>query len=221
MINRIKALTKSLLHRIQLSLIVGYKGALVARLQAKGLVKIGRHTYGIPILHWFGPNDGKLEIGSYVSIADDVHIFLGGNHPPEWVSTFPFRLRFNLDGRYADGMPSSNGPVIIESDVWIGHGATLLSGVRVGVGAIVAAGALVTKDVPPYAIVGGVPAQVLRYRFQPEVINRLLEIAWWKWPEHDILDAVPVLSSPNIANFLSYSDRKRPSLVGALHAGRE
>jgi chloramphenicol O-acetyltransferase type B len=205
MIDRMKDLSKRLLHRFQFLLTVGYNSATVQRLRAEGRLKIGRHTYGLPVLHTFGPNDGSVAIGSYVSIADQVHIFLGGNHPTDWVSTFPFRLRLGLEGQYADGMPSSHGDVVIEPDVWIGHGATILSGVRVGAGAIVAAGAVVSRDVPPYAIVGGIPSRVLRYRFEPRIIENLLEMQWWDWPEEEILAAVPLLSSPDIGDFLTYA----------------
>ena len=208
--DRMKALTSSLLHRIQFLLVVGYNRATVDRLKTEGHATIGRHTYGFPVLHRFGPTDGTLEIGSYVSIADEVHIFLGGNHPTDWVSTFPFRLRLGLAGQYADGMPSSGGNVSIEPDVWIGRGATILSGVTLRAGAVVAAGAVVTKDVPPYAIAGGIPARVLKYRFQPDIIKRLLDIQWWRWPEKDIVDAVPLLSSPDIEAFLSYCGHRKP-----------
>ena len=175
------------------------------RLVRSGRATVGRASYGVPIVHSFGPSDGKLAIGDFVSIADDVHILLGGNHPTGWVSTFPFRARFNLPGAKLDGMPSSNGDVIVGCDSWIGRGVTILSGVTIGPGAVVAAGALVTKSVPPYALAGGVPARVLKIRFAEDVVANLLRIQWWNWNDAAILGAVPMLSSGDMDAFLAYA----------------
>lgn len=133
----------------------------------------------------------SASIGRYCSIAGNVKV-VNGFHPSQtFVSTHPAfyslhncvdlcycnQNRFN-EFRYAD--PDSKADVVIGNDVWIGWGATLLAGVRIGDGAVIAAGAVVTKDVEPYAIVGGVPAELIRYRFSEEERTELLSIKWWE-----------------------------------------
>jgi serine acetyltransferase len=100
------------------------------------------------------------------------------------------------------GHPSCKGDIIIENDVWIGAKATIMSGVRIGNGAIVAAGSVVSKDVPPYAIVAGNPAKVVKYRFSDEQIKKLLSIAWWNWDEQKIKDNAMTMWSNNIDEFI-------------------
>ena len=123
-------------------------------------VSVGRGSYGTLNVIGFGAESEKLVIGHYCSIADDVSILLGGEHRTDSVSTYPFSSMY---GREITAI--SRGPVVIEDDVWIGYGATVLSGVHIGQGAVIGACALVTSDVPPYAIVGGTPAKLIRWRF--------------------------------------------------------
>jgi len=169
----------------------------------KGLLKVGRNTYGMPRIRWFQGNDRKITIGSFCSISPDVEILTGGNHPTHWVSLFPFRIRWRLPGACQDGMPTSSGDVVIGSDVWIGTGAMILSGVTVGDGAVIGARAVVTRDIPPYAIAVGCPARVVRMRFEEQQIQKLLGIRWWEWPDEKIREAVPLLSAGDIDAFLS------------------
>ena len=166
------------------------------------LVRMGDHSYGFPVVDAWTPSD-QYRIGKFCSIAPDVRIVTGGGHRVDWVSTFPFRVRFGLPGAWEDGHPQSRGPVVIENDVWIGQGARILSGVRVGNGAVVGAYAVVTKDVPDYAVVAGNPAQLIRHRFEPEVIRALLEIAWWDWPVGKVLRHVELLCSERIQEFMA------------------
>ena len=174
-----------------------------ARLIESGLLSIGRHTYGGPRVEVFRGSDAKVTIGSFCSISRGVVFLTGGVHPVEWVSTFPFRIRFGLERAYDDGMPTSNGPIVVGNDVWIGTEAMILSGVTVGHGAVIAARSVVTRDVPDYAVVAGVPARVIGMRFAEDIVEDLLRIAWWTWDEEQIREAVPLLSSGDVEQFIS------------------
>jgi len=163
---------------------------------------MGDHSYGFPVVDAWSPSD-RYAIGKFCSIAPDVRIITGGEHRTDWVSAYPFRIRFRLPGAGQDGHPRSQGPVIIENDVWIGQGARILSGVRIGNGAVVGAYSVVTKEVPAYAIVAGNPAKLVRWRFEPEVIQALQEIAWWDWPLDKILPLVDLLNSDRVQDFIA------------------
>jgi len=129
---------------------------------------VGRKTYGGLNLWHFGRTNEKLSIGNFVSIADDVKILLGGGHGYNGLSTFPFQTKY-----FATIESISKGPVTIEDDVWIGYGSIILSGVKIGQGAIVAAGSVVTNNVAPYSIVGGNPAKIIKYRFDEHIREKL------------------------------------------------
>jgi acetyltransferase-like isoleucine patch superfamily enzyme len=166
--------------------------------------EIGDFTYGQPTILTWGEGR-KLIIGRYCSIAGGVTILLGGNHRPDWVTTYPFSGILDTwpEAAGITGHPQSNGDVRIGSDVWLGIHSTILSGVTIGDGAVVAAHALVTKDVPPYAIVGGNPAALIKYRFSPDIIEALLKSCWWNWREDQIKRTLPKLASNDIDAFLS------------------
>jgi acetyltransferase-like isoleucine patch superfamily enzyme len=185
-----------------------YRRVTFERLRKTGELCLGKHSYGVPLVCSFGPSDANIEIGEFVSIGDNVTILRGGNHPTDWVSTFPFRARWKLAGAYQDGMPSSKGKVTILADSWIGQGSTILSGVTIGPGAVVSANSVVCHDVPPYSVVGGVPARILKMRFPEDTVGRLLNVEWWNWPEVEILDAVPLLSGGDVEELLAYADRR-------------
>ncbi|MFD0936397.1 CatB-related O-acetyltransferase, partial [Methylobacterium trifolii] len=124
---------------------------------------IGAYSYGCPKVRF--PESGRrLTIGRYCSIADKVEILLGGDHRLDWVSTYPFAAMAGLwpDAQAPEDYHVSRGDVAIGHDVWLGSGCMILAGVTIGHGAVVAARAVVTRDVPPYAIVAGNPAQVVR-----------------------------------------------------------
>jgi acetyltransferase-like isoleucine patch superfamily enzyme len=117
---------------------------------------------------------GDVTIGKYCQIGAYV-AFHSSNHPVNYLTTYINQRLF--DGELAK-LKTIN-PIVVGHDVWIGHGAVILSGVTVGSGAIIGAGSIVTKDVPPYSIVGGNPAKVIKYRFSEEIISELLAFNWW------------------------------------------
>lgn len=165
--------------------------------------EIGLGSYGMPYVHdW--DEGSTLRIGSYCSIADNVQIFLGGHHRADWVSTYPFPayLPEASDIREYGG---TRGDVVIGSDVWICANSTILSGVNIGHGAVIANGAVVSRDVEPYSIVAGNPATRIRWRFDEHIRNELLNIAWWEWPEEEIRRTVSLLCSDDLAGFLRYA----------------
>lgn len=162
---------------------------------------IGRFTYGDPlVLEW---GEGKtLTVGSFCSISANVTILLGGNHRSDWVTTFPFNAIFE-EFKQIEGHPSSNGNVTIGNDVWIALNTLILSGVSIGDGAIIAANSVVTKDVEPYAIVGGNPAKKIKDRFDAKTIENLLQIQWWNWELEKIKSTVPIMLSSDTQAFLN------------------
>jgi acetyltransferase-like isoleucine patch superfamily enzyme len=147
-------------------------------------VTIGRHTYGVTEFTVFNATpDHPVVIGSFCSVADGVQIHGESNHANDRASTYPFRVRLQGLAEPAQG----KGKVTIGNDVWIGSRAIILSNLEIGDGAVIGAGAIVTKDVPPYAIVAGNPARLIRYRFDPETIAALAAICWWNWPDEKII----------------------------------
>jgi virginiamycin A acetyltransferase len=129
----------------------------------------------------------RLEIGRFCQIANGAQfVTASANHRRDGISSCPFAV---MQGAFANrpSMPGPGPDTIIGHDVWIGTGATFLPGARLGSGVIVGAGAVVRGDVPPYAIVAGNPARVLRYRFDAQIVERILAVAWWTWPIDHIL----------------------------------
>ena len=171
-----------------------------------GRAAIGAHTYGTPSIVVDPHSTARVTIGKYCSIAADVTIMTGSNHNVGWISTYPFRIMWSMEGRYKDGHPASKGDVSIGNDVWIGTRVLILSGVAVGDGAVIGAGAVVVSDVPPYSIYAGNPARFVRQRFSPDVVGALLRIQWWEWSEERVREAVPLLCSPDVGEFLRRYD---------------
>jgi acetyltransferase-like isoleucine patch superfamily enzyme len=173
------------------------------RLAEKYGFEIGDFTYGRPKVR-FPEAGAKLTIGRYGSIADDVNILLGGNHRTDFVTTYPFgaipALWPEAAGR--SDFAVSRGDVVIGHDVWLGSGCMILSGVTIGHGAVVAARAVVTRDVAPYTIVGGNPAQMIRARFESAIVERLLATRWWDLPRERIAALIPLLQSADVEGFL-------------------
>lgn len=175
---------------------------------------IGVGSYGIPVVHdW---HEGTtLKIGAYTSIADDVHIFLGGQHRTDWVSSYPFPA-FLEEARNVQNYGGTRGDVSIGNDVWLASGCTILSGVTIGDGAVVAARSVVSRDVQPYSIVAGNPARHVRFRFESKDREALLASAWWAWPEEEVRRIASLLCSDDLSAFFAYVDaRNNQGLTGA------
>jgi acetyltransferase-like isoleucine patch superfamily enzyme len=161
--------------------------------------KIGKYSsesYNVTVHHW---GEGHVEIGAFCSIAKDVHIMLGGRHNSRAVSTYGFGYG-HTDVFRCPPPPlfTKNPNVIIGNDVWIGRWVTIMRGVTIGDGAIVAARSHVTRDVEPYTIVGGNPARFVHYRFGGTVIDQLLKLKWWDLPDEQINELLPFLTSGDV-----------------------
>ena len=154
------------------------------------------------VLYHYPINGDKLKMGKFCSIACGAKfLFTSANHTMHSISTYPFPIFFEEWGLDVTNITSAwdnKGDIVIGNDVWIGYEAVVLSGVTIGDGAIIGTRAVVTKDVPPYTIVGGIPAKPIRKRFSDEVISKLLELQWWNWPENRIKENIDVIQSGRI-----------------------
>jgi acetyltransferase-like isoleucine patch superfamily enzyme len=151
----------------------------------------------------------RTTIGSFVSIGPDLIAGLG-SHPTNYFSTYPGFYSNDVSGSFWFGLNHEyksieNKRVIIESDVWIGARVIILGGVKIGVGAIVAAGSVVTKDVLPYCVVGGVPAKQMKFRFTEDIISKLIQTNWWQSSEEELMEYAKY--SDNITEFLRYCNK--------------
>lgn len=172
---------------------------------------IGAHTYGRPQVH---ERLAKLKIGKFCSIASGVEIALG-NHRIDTVSTYPFLALRRFWPSADDGFDHvTRGDVVIGNDVWIAASAFIGSGVTIGDGAVIGAHAVVSRDVPPYAIVVGNPGTITRYRFEPQVIDELLNIRWWNWPDSMIDMSLPMIFNSDIKSFIDYANKE---IIPQLH----
>lgn len=156
---------------------------------------IGRHSYSYATHRG---NANNVTIGNFSCIAENVIFDRGFNHNTSYITSFPLNciwseLPSNIDIR---------GNINIGNDVWIGEGAIIMSGVAIGDGSIVGCSAVVTKDVEPYTIVGGVPAKLIRYRFKEHQIENLLKVKWWEWSDEKIKENAHLLQSNDINKFL-------------------
>lgn len=157
------------------------------------------------VLYHYPINSDKLIIGKFCSIACGAKfLFNSANHTLTSLSTYTFPLFFeewDLEKKNVTKAWDNKGNIIIGNDVWIGYDAIILSGVTIGDGAIIGARAVVTKDVPPYTIVGGVPAKAIRKRFDEKTIKSLLNLKWWDWPEERIAANIQRIQRGRISEF--------------------
>lgn len=149
----------------------------------------------------------RLVIGSFCSIGSGAAFIMAGNqgHRNEWISTFPFFFMPEVpEFEKAENGYLPAGDTVIGNDVWIGSEAIIMTGIKIGDGAVIGTRALVTKNVEPYAIVGGNPARTIRKRFDDDDIARLLEMKWWEWPAERIKAAMPLMTSSNVAELYRF-----------------
>ncbi|MCG6391103.1 type B chloramphenicol O-acetyltransferase [Vibrio fluvialis] len=185
-------------------------------------IHVGRHSYYSGYYHGHSFDDcvrylnpdrddvDRLIIGAFCSIGSGAVFMMAGNqgHRTDWISTFPF---FYMENEHftdaADGFVRS-GDTVIGNDVWIGSEAMIMAGVTIGDGAVIASRAVVTKDVAPYEIVGSNPAKHIRFRFEPEQIEKLLELQWWHWRDSQLKGAMKLLTSGDIDGLYQYWQSK-------------
>jgi virginiamycin A acetyltransferase len=152
------------------------------------------------VLYHFDFIGDKLIIGKFCAIASDVRFIMnGGNHAIDGISSYPFGI---FGQGWEGAMPTSwphKGDMVVGNDVWIGYAATLMPGVQIGDGAIVASQSVVTRSVEPYTIVGGNPAREIRKRFDPAIIQDLLQIQWWHWPVEKISQNLAAIAGTDMA----------------------
>ncbi len=153
-----------------------------------GSIGVNSYTTGMNIRNTPGDETINLQIGNFCSIANEINVHINRNHDYKSVSQ-----HFLASGDpevdifcFKEKKIKQKGQILICNDVWIGNGATLMSGVKIGNGALIGAGTLVAKDIPAYAIAAGNPAKVIKYRFSEEQIDKLLKIKWWNWPVNEV-----------------------------------
>lgn len=173
---------------------------------ADGTLVMGNMSYYAPNVVKYKGDTGRVIIGNFASIAPDADFYVGGLHRVEWVSLYGLRAMLELPGAYEDGFTHGRGDILVGSDTWVTNGCTVMSGVTIGDGAVVGTKAVVAKDVRPYAIVVGNPAQEIGRRFSDEQVAALLRIRWWDWPTELVKERVDALSSPDVDAFIARFD---------------
>lgn len=170
------------------------------------------------VLYHYPVNHDRLIIGRFCSIACGAKfLFNSANHTLSSLSTYPFPIfyeEWGLEGTNVAEAWDNKGDIRVGNDVWIGYEAVILAGVTIGDGAIIGARALVTKDVPPYTVVGGVPARMLRRRFSDAVVGRLQSLQWWDWPEERIAANLAAIRSGNVERLSPAATGARPPKKG-------
>jgi len=171
-------------------------------------LEVGEYTYGEEHINiHFPTNRYKVHIGKFCSIGENCNIYLEASHRTDWITTYPFGRVFpHVFEKFVPAGPPNvmkcNGSVIIGNDVWIAKNVTIMSGVTIGDGAVIANNSHVVKDVPPYAVVGGNPAKLIKYRFSVDKIEKLLEIQWWNWDNQKIKNNIEILCSTRLDTFI-------------------
>ncbi|CAH0533702.1 Chloramphenicol acetyltransferase [Vibrio stylophorae] len=195
-----------------------FAGKLICEQITNPNIIVGPHSYYSGYYHQHSFDDcarylaadrddvDRLIIGSFCSIGSGAVFMMAGNqgHRHDWAATYPFFYQQNDTFEGANDAFERAGDTVLGHDVWIGSEAMIMPGVQIGDGAVIASRAVVTKDVPPYHMVGGNPAKVIRPRFAPEQIEKLLQMQWWFWPEAMLRSAMPLLCSEQIDALYQY-----------------
>lgn len=190
-----------------------FKGITLDQQVTNPNLVVGRYSYYSGYYHGHSfddcarfllPDEGadRLVIGSFCSIGSGAAFIMAGNqgHRNDWISTFPFFwMAEEPSFAGAENGYQPAGDTIVGNDVWIGTEAIVMPGVKIGDGAVIGTRAVVTRDVEPYAIVGGNPAKVIRKRFDEADVAMLLELKWWDWTEEQLHKAMPILTSPTVS----------------------
>lgn len=154
------------------------------------------------VLYHYPVNKDKLIIGKFCSIACKAKFLMtSGNHSMKSLSSYTFPIfyeEWGLDVSHVTDAWDNKGDIVIGNDVWIGYEAVIMSGVKIGDGAVIGTRAVVTKDVPPYTVVGGMPAKVIKKRFDDDTIDKLMKIQWWNWTEKKIQANISYIQSGEI-----------------------
>ncbi len=189
-----------------------FKGRLLSEQVSNPNIVVGRYSYYSGWYHGHGfddcarfltaePGADRLIIGAFCSIGSGAAFIMAGNqgHRHDWVSSFPFFYMPEVP-HFAGAVDAFEpaGDTIVGNDVWIGSEAVIMPGVKIGDGAVIGTRALVTRDVEPYAIVGGNPAKMIRKRFDDDAISVLREMRWWDWSDERLAEAMPLLCSGDI-----------------------
>jgi len=165
---------------------------------------VGKYTYGQENINLIKAPENfyNLIIKKFCSIGENLTVYMGGHHRKDWITTYPFGHRYKNIFNTFDGKDHVvfKGNVIIGNDVWIGMNVFIMDGVEIGDGAIVAANSHIINNIEPYAIYGGNPAKLIKYRFPKETINKLLELKWWDLSIEEINIMLPILCSDNYKN---------------------
>ena len=195
-----------------------FKGRLLSEQVTHPNISVGRYSYYSGYYHGHGfddcarfllpdPDADKLIVGSFCSIGSGAAFIMAGNqgHRNDWISTFPFHFMPEVPAfaGAANGYQAA-GDTVIGSDVWLGSEAIIMPGITIGHGAVIGTRALITKDVAPYAIMGGKPAKPIRKRFTEADIDKLLEMEWWDWPEPLLEGAMAILTTGKIDRLYAY-----------------
>ncbi len=179
-------------------------GSLRDAYQGRPGYEIGEFSYGgLSIYSW--DEKTKITIGKFCSFAFGCTAVLGGEHRHDWVTTYPFTALWN-DAPNIHGHPASKGDITIGNDVWIGAESMILSGAKIGDGAVIGARSVVTGLVPPYTVHAGHPSRFIAHRFPEVQRERLLALKWWDWPRERVLKALPMMLNSKIENFLEAAE---------------
>lgn len=164
-------------------------------------VHVGKGTYGGLLVHDFKNPEERLEIGNFCSIGPKSEFFLGGGHHPEFISNYPYKLYYNQDPREQLADRRCKGKIVLDDDVWIGANVIILAGVHIGQGAIVGAGSVVARDIPPYAVYAG--NRIIRNRFSDETVEKLLRLDYNKLTEDYIKEKMDYFYTDNVEDAIA------------------